>query len=241
MRSEGHLFWKLMRDLLLYKSLCVLQIQYCVFFMCMLFFFLEMISHRTVGCHVCCGSDATLLFFFYTNNEELIWISHISLFYQWRCIWNLYEPSQSLRSSHSEQLLDLSLGLLGGTHRRRPISSCAGSVGATQHTLSRIFMFKMHYCLSKASKCFSWFCRLLLGDRKIRLILKWAPVLHHDIVLTNSYNVIPVVCVWLYFLCYTIKLPFFYVLMFVFGHITLLDPRFPEHKCGMTCSYRMQY
>lgn len=180
-------------------------------------FFIESISHRTVGCHVCCGSDATLLFFFYTNNEELIWISHISLFYQWRCIWNLYEPSQSLRSSHSEQLLDLSLGLLGGTHRRRPISSCAGSVGATQHTLSRIFMFKMHYCLSKASKCFSWFCRLLLGDRKIRLILKWAPVLHHDIVFNKQLQCNPCcLCMIILSLLYNkIALFFTYLCLFL--------------------------
>lgn len=43
MRSKAHLFWKLMRDLLLYKSLCVfvfcvLQLQYCVFFVCMHFY-----------------------------------------------------------------------------------------------------------------------------------------------------------------------------------------------------------
>ncbi len=61
------------------------------------------------------------------------WISCTCLFYQRRCIWHLSEPSQSLRSSHSEQLLDLPLDLLGGAHRRRPNSSCTGSVRATQH------------------------------------------------------------------------------------------------------------
>lgn len=37
-------------------------------------------------------------------------------------------------------------------------------------------IIKTHYWLNKVSNGFSGFCRLLLGDRKIRLILKWGPV-----------------------------------------------------------------
>lgn len=76
----------------------------------------------------------------WNSSEDLIPV----FFGQWRCFWHLPQPRQSLRSSHSEQLLGLSLGLLGGTHYRRPDSCGTGSVGATQHlhiTRSKIPMF----------------------------------------------------------------------------------------------------
>lgn len=109
------------------------------------------ISHKTVGCHVYAAAvmqmqkytikeDSNSHKYHFLNNGKLIWISHTGLFYQWRCIWHLSEPSQSLRSSHSEQLLGLSLGLLGWTHRWRPNSCCAGSVGATQRIAYTLYL-----------------------------------------------------------------------------------------------------
>lgn len=96
--------------------------------------------------------------------------SNTCFFSQWRCFWHMSEPSQSLWSGHSAQLLGLSLGVLGGSHHWRPDCSSTGSVGATQHTLYTmipvfVFWLKIQYWLNRLQTMYPVFadCYLATG------------------------------------------------------------------------------